>query len=133
MKNYKTFAICFACAAALAFSAGSARAQDAATTAATVAAPIIIKKIASVVAPKHYPPRSWLKAEVVRADGYTITVREQANELMIHTFTFSPEIKDKMQATLDAGGYQYGDKVKILYQPGQTVALRVFGKPSKPL
>ena len=38
-----------------------------------------------------------------------------------------------MQAVLDKGGFQYGDKVNILFQPGQTVALRIHGKPSKPL
>jgi hypothetical protein len=38
-----------------------------------------------------------------------------------------------MQAILDHGGFQYGDKVGILYMPGQTVALRIAGKPSKPL
>jgi hypothetical protein len=38
-----------------------------------------------------------------------------------------------MQAMLDKGGFQYGDKVSILYMPGQTVALRIVGKPSKPL
>jgi hypothetical protein len=38
-----------------------------------------------------------------------------------------------MQKILDAGGYQYGDKVEILYTPGSTVALRIQGKPSKPI
>ena len=38
-----------------------------------------------------------------------------------------------MQKLMDQGGYQYGDKVRILYQQGQTVALRVRGKPSKAL
>ncbi len=132
MKNYRILAACVALAIVLAVLASPARAQDAATAAA-VTAPIIVKKIGNAVLPKHNPQGNWLKAEVVRADAYTITVREQANELMIHTFTFGPEIKDKMQATLDKGGYQYGDKVKILFQPGQTVALRIYGKPSKPI
>jgi len=52
---------------------------------------------------------------------------------MIHTFTFSPDLKDKMQAIVDKGGYQYGDRVKILHQAGQSVALKISGKPSKPL
>ncbi len=38
-----------------------------------------------------------------------------------------------MQKIFDAGGYQYGDKVAILYKPGSTVALRIAGKPSKPI
>ncbi|HWF38180.1 MAG TPA: hypothetical protein VG322_06655 [Candidatus Acidoferrales bacterium] len=76
---------------------------------------------------------SWLKGEVVRADANSIIVREQANGMMIHTFTYSPEVHAQMQKLLDQGGYQYGDKVQILYQQGQTVALRVRGKPSKAL
>ena len=31
----------------------------------------------------------------------------------------------------DNGGYKYGDKVKIRYQQGQTVALKIHGRPSK--
>jgi hypothetical protein len=130
MKNYKIFAASCVLAAGLAISAGPARAQ---VGEAVVAAPIITKVI-STVAPKGTPKgTSWLKAEVIYAGANSIVVREQANELMIHSFTFAPELKDKMQATLDKGGYQYGDKVNILYQPGQTVALRIHGKPSKPL
>ncbi len=76
---------------------------------------------------------SWLKAEVVRADANSMVVREQANGMMIHTFTYTPEVQAQMEKLLDQGGYQYGDKVRILYQQGQTVALRVRGKPSKAL
>jgi|SRR5579863_1759364 len=130
MKNYKIFAIAIACAAGLAVSAGPARAQDPATTAAVITAPIVI----NAVTPKPRPQGTvWLKGEVVHADGYTIVVRERANEMAVHTFTFAPAIQTKMQAVLDKGGYQYGDKVSILYTTGQTVALRVHGKPSKPL
>jgi hypothetical protein len=74
---------------------------------------------------------NWLKAEVIHADSTTMVVREQGNSRMIHTFTFAPEIKDRMQAIYNAGGYQYGDKVRILYNPGETVARRIQGRPSK--
>lgn len=130
MKNYKIFAASCVLAAGLAISGGPARAQVAETV---VAAPIITK-VVSTITPKGTPKgTSWLKAEVIYAGANTIVVREQGNELMIHSFTFGPEIKDKMQTVLDKGGFQYGDKVNILYQPGQTVALRIHGKPSKPL
>lgn len=86
----------------------------------------------STVVKQDNPKRIWLRAEVIHADAITIIVREQANERMIHTFTYAPAIKDAMQKVLDAGGYQSGDKVKILYVPGQTVALKVHGKFSKP-
>lgn len=76
---------------------------------------------------------SWLKGEVIHADANSIIVREQGNGMMIHTFTYTPDLQPRMQQILDQGGYQYGDKVQILYQSGQTVALRVRGKPSKAL
>jgi hypothetical protein len=130
MMKYRIFAILIAPAAALAISASPARAQAPAAVAA--AAPIISEIISSVSA-KPKPQGNWLKAEVIHADSNTIIVREQANGMMIHTFNFAPELKDKMQAILDHGGFQYGDKVSILFQPGQTVALKIHGKPSKPL
>ncbi len=130
MKSYKIFVASCVLAAGLAISAAAAQAQ---VVESVVAAPIVTK-IVRTITPKGAPPgTNWLKAEVIYAGANAIVVREQANGLMIHSFTFGPELKDKMQAVLDKGGYQYGDKVNILYQPGQTVALRIHGKPSKPL
>jgi hypothetical protein len=74
---------------------------------------------------------SWLKGEVIRADANSIIVREQSNGMMIHTFTYTPAVQAWMEKLIDQGGYQYGDKVQILRQQGQTIALRVRGKPSK--
>ncbi len=117
-------------AAGLAISAGTVRAQVAE---GLVAAPIVVRTI-SKIKPKGTPAgMTWMKAEVIVANTNTIVVREQGNEMTIHTFNFSPELRDKMQAILDKGGYQYGDKVNILYPLGQTVAVRIHGKPSKPL
>ena len=130
MKNYRIFAALCMLAAGLAISAGAAQAQVAESV---LAAPIITKVIRTIT-PKGAPAgTSWLKAEVIFASANAIVVREQGNELAIHSFSFAPELKDKMQAILDKGGYQYGDKVNILYQSGQTVALRIHGKPSKPI
>ena len=130
MKNYRIFAASCVLAAGLVISAGAAQAQVVETM---VAAPIVTKVIKTIT-PKGAPAgTSWLKAEVIFASANSIVVREQANGLVIHSFSFAPELKDKMQAVLDKGGYQYGDKVDILYQPGQTVALRIHGKPSKPI
>ncbi len=136
MKNYKILGISLALAMALTLSASPARAQvpqAVETAAATVVEPIVTKIINAVI-PEPTPKGSnWLKAEVIHADAQTIIVREQKNGMMIHTFNFSPEMKDRMQAILDSGGFQYGDKVGILFMPGQTIALRIHGKPSKPL
>lgn len=73
------------------------------------------------------------KGEVMNATPAAITVRSQENQRVIRTFTYSPGVRGKMQQLLDRGGYQYGDKVEIRYEPGSDVALRIKGKPSKPL
>ncbi len=117
MKSYRIFAA--AALAAMAVAAAPARAQLSTST------PIVVKQ--------DRPKPVWLKAEVVHADAHSMIVREQANSLAVHTFTYSPKIQGAMQQLTDQGGYQYGDKVKIFYQPGDTVALKVAGKPSKPL
>ena len=74
----------------------------------------------------------WLKATVIHADANSIMVQDEANSLMVHTFNYAPALRDKMQRISDAGGYQYGDKVFILYHAGDTTALDVRGRPSKP-
>lgn len=132
MKNCRIIASSLALAAMLAMSSTPARAQ--AAEVAKIAVPIVVK-IINAVAEKGSKPKdsNWLKAEVVHVDSNSIIVREQQNEMAIHTFNFSPEMRDRMQAILDQGGFQYGDKISILYMPGQTVALRIHGKPSKPL
>jgi len=132
MKSPKIFAcpgLIPACLlAALAIFSGPARAQ----VSPTVIAPVVVKVLNSGSG-KSAQQGNWLKAEVVHIDINSIVVREQANGMMIHTFSYSVELRNAMQKFLDSGGYQYGDKVKILYQPGKNVALRVLGKPSKPL
>jgi hypothetical protein len=55
---------------------------------------------------------------------------DHLNEL--RTFTFSPQLKPKMQRILDAGGYQHGDKVVVTSLAGSKVALDVRGRHSKP-
>ncbi|MFY9689027.1 MAG: hypothetical protein WA369_17440 [Candidatus Acidiferrales bacterium] len=72
----------------------------------------------------------WLKATIVHADGHSMVVREQANPLALHTFTYSDGLQSAMRLIGQAGGYQYGDKVRIQYKQGGTVALRIKGKPS---
>jgi hypothetical protein len=137
MKNYKISIGLLAVVGALVISASPAHAQVAETAAASAAADVvgpIISKVVSTVAPKKHVHDGWLKADVVRADANTIIVSERDNERMIHTFSYGPEIKDKMQAIADKGGYQYGDKVSILVSPDNTtIALKIFGKPSKSL
>jgi hypothetical protein len=132
MKSYRIALAAGICAAALGLSTAPAQAQAEAVGTA-IAAPIVVRTI-DALKPKPKPPGSeWLKARVIHADAQSITVREQDNGMIIHTFTLTPPLKDQMQAKVDKGGYQYGDKVKILHQHGQTVALKISGKPSKPI
>jgi hypothetical protein len=135
MKSYKIFIIVAALVGALGVSAGSARAQGVATPVETVA-PIVVGPVIAAVTKPHHVNGNWLRAEVVHFDSNSIVVREQGNDMAIHTFTYTPELQGKMQALAGRGGYQYGDRVKILLestQTGQLVALKIHGKPSKPL
>lgn len=131
MTKYSIFAGLIAPAAALAIFASPVRAQG--PVAAAAAAAPIVSDVISTIAAKPKPKGEWLKAEVIHADSNSILVREEANERVIHTFTFAPPLKDKMGAMADKGGYQYGDKIKIRYMPGETQALEIKGKPSKPI
>ncbi|MDE3171258.1 MAG: hypothetical protein KGL75_14040 [Acidobacteriota bacterium] len=132
MKTFKIAGVAVALAAGLAIPSGAARAQAvAAAEAASVAAAPIVRAV-HAVARKPRQGGDWLKADVIHFDSHSIIVREAANERMIHTFSYASVLQPKMQALEDKGGYRYGDQVKILYQPGQTVALAIHGKPSKP-
>ncbi len=71
--------------------------------------------------------------EVVHMLYNSIQVRTPGYENQLYTFTYSDHIRDKMQKLFDKGGYQYGDKVEIWYRQGTTIALKIKGKPSKPL
>jgi hypothetical protein len=73
------------------------------------------------------------KGEVLSMTSVQIIVRSQANERIIQTFTFTPELREKMQQIIDQGGYQHGDRVEIHHVPGSNVAIKIKGKPSRPL
>lgn len=132
MKTSRIFAAGFALAAALAIPAGATYAQAAAAAAAASVIEAPVARVVHAVLPKSTPAGdSWLKASVIHFDSRLIVVSEVGNERMIHTFTYASALQPKMQTLEDKGGYQYGDQVKILYQPGQKVALEIHGKPSK--
>lgn len=114
--------------ATVAMAAGPISAQ---TSATKVSAPIVVHNI-TPPQPKKARSGTWMDAEILHADSNSMVVSEQGNERMIHTFTYAPAVKGKMQAIINSGGYQYGDKIKIKYTPGTTIALKIHGKPSKP-
>ncbi len=68
---------------------------------------------------------------VMHANIAQITVRAKGNDLSLETFTLSQVAATKMQTIVDKGGYQYGDKVTVYYDPTTKQALKVKGKPSK--
>jgi hypothetical protein len=93
---------------------------------ADTAVPIIV----NAVKPK---PTGLSKFEgfVMHANIAQITVRAKGNDMAIQTFALSEEAAAKMQAIVDKGGYQYGDRVTILYDPASLKAIKLKGKPSK--
>ncbi|HWG59373.1 MAG TPA: hypothetical protein VN661_10040 [Candidatus Acidoferrales bacterium] len=123
MKSFSIFAAVLAGVAIMA-AAPAARGQ------AVRPAPIL-DRAHPVHVPSQAVSSSWLRAEVIHADGEVLIVREQGNGLMVHTFSYAPALKIRMQQIEDAGGYHYGDKIKVLWQPGGTVAYKIKGKPSK--
>ena len=92
------------------------------------AVPIIV----SAVKPK---PSGLTKFEgfVMHANTAQITVRAKGNDLAIRTFALSETAAAKMQQIVDRGGYQYGDKVTVLFDPASEKAIKIKGKPSRPL
>ena len=118
MKSYRNLGFLVALALAAMISGAPVAAQTA------VSSPIVVQQTS--------PKPIWLKAEVIHFDSNIIMVREVNDERMIHTFTYAASAQSQVQKALNAGGYQYGDKVKIRYKQGQTVALAIHGKWSKP-
>src|SRR5262245_22221288 len=97
-----------------------------AAAAVDTAVPIIVKTIKP-----HKDPHPKFEGTVVNATIAQITVRAKGNDMAIQTFPLSQDASTKMLAIIDKGGYQYGDKVTVFYDPDSKKALRVKGKPSK--
>src|ERR1035437_6535625 len=115
--------------ALLLLAAGAAWAAAVPARAQVTAAPTIKAK------PLHTAEAKPTKTrfEVIHMMQTAIQVRSLVNEREIHTFVYSDPIRGQMQKLFDQGGYQYGDKIEIRYQPSTEVALKIKGKPSKPL
>src|SRR5579884_2465440 len=97
--------------------------------AADVAAPIVAK----AVKPRQKSGVAKFEGFVMNANRAQITVRAKGNDLAIQTFALSGPVADKMQQIIDKGGYQYGDKVTIFYDPATQQAVKIKGKPSRPI
>ena len=70
---------------------------------------------------------------VFAGGGTALVIHAKGDDMTIHTFSLAPAASTKMQQTIDKGGYQYGDKVSVMYDPGSMQAVKVKGKASRPL
>jgi len=135
MKLLKLIAVPVIAALVLATGLSSpARAQGPVPVIAPILVDTAVPIIISAVKPTPKPDG------LVRFDGFVmhaniaqITVRAKGNDLAVRTFPLSQAAAAKMQQIVDKGGYQYGDKVTVLYDPTSQQALKIKGKPSKAL
>jgi hypothetical protein len=132
MKLFRKFAVLSLPAMALAaLWCSPAAAQDPA-----IVTPIIVDTAVPIIVNAVKPkPTGLAKFDgyVMNANTAQITVRAKGNDMAIQTFTLSQEASTKMQQTIDKGGFQYGDKVSVMYDPTSKKAVRVKGKPSRAL
>src|SRR5580693_5294820 len=111
-----------------------AKAQTPATVVPVVvdtAVPIIVNTVNAVKAKSRPAGTGKFEGYVMQANIAQITVRAKGNDMSIQTFALSPEAATKMQGIVDKGGYQYGDKVTLLYDPASLQVIKLKGKPSK--
>jgi|SRR5580698_3402418 hypothetical protein len=97
------------------------------------AVPIIVSAVDAL---KPNPKATGLgkfEGYVMHANIAQITVRAKGNDMALQTFPLSQQASSRMQSIVDKGGYQYGDKVTIYYDQTSLKALKVKGKPSKPI
>jgi hypothetical protein len=100
--------------------------------------PIIVDTAVPIIVNAVKPnkqPSGTVKFEgfVLNANIAQITARAKGNDLAILTFPLSDAAAAKMQQIVDKGGYQYGDKVTIYYDAATMKAIKITGKPSRPV
>ena len=100
---------------------------------ASVAVPVIETAVPIIVGTlkPHRPQPPIFEGTVINATVAQITVRAKGNDMAIQTFPLAPDASAKMLQIIDKGGYQYGDKVTVFFDPDSKKALKVKGKPSK--
>jgi hypothetical protein len=101
-----------------------------------VVKPIIIDTavpiIVNTIKPKpKYVGLGKFEGYVMHANIAQITVRAKGNDMSLETFALSEKASTEMQMIVDKGGYQYGDRVTVYYDPTSKQALKIKGKPSK--
>ncbi len=94
------------------------------------AAPIIINAI------KPQPKATGLvkfEGSYLSGNNAQITLRAAGNDQAIQTFPLTADSSAKMQAIIDRGGYQYGDRITVYYNPQNLQVVKFKGKPSPSL
>jgi hypothetical protein len=131
MKFVAQFAV-LRCALAAGFAFSAVAAANAQVPAA-VAVPVIETAVPIVVATikPNRPQFPKFEGTVINATVAQITVRAKGNDMAIQTFPLAPDASAKMLQIIDKGGYQYGDKVTVFFDPESKKALKVKGRPSK--
>ncbi len=114
------------------FGSPRASAQDPILTPILVdtAVPIIINAIKPTPKPTGL---AKFQGFVMNANGAQVTVRAKGDDMAIRTFSLSQPAATKMQQVIQNGGYQYGDKITVYYDPQSQQAIKFKGKPSRPL
>jgi hypothetical protein len=112
-------------------SCSTASAQDPAVVVPVVetAVPIVV----NTIKPKKVDGLAKFEGTVTNATTAQITVKAKCDDMAIRTFALGPAASTKMQQTIDKGGYQYGDKVTVMYDPSSLQAVKIKGKASKSL
>ena len=103
---------------------------------APVVVPIVVDTAVPIIIGAVKPKPTGLdkfEGFVMHANNAQITVRAKGNDMAIRTFPLSEAASAKMQKIVDKGGYQYGDKVTVFYEPATSKAIKFKGKPSKPI
>ena len=99
--------------------------------------PVVVGTAAAIavqtIKPKKQSPYPKFEGTVMNSNSVLITVRGKENELAVRTFPLSEVAAAKMQKLIDKGGYQYGDKVTVYYDPATNKAIKIKGKASKPI
>jgi hypothetical protein len=119
---------------ALLFAAGPGSAPAAAQV--PVVTPIVVDTAVPIIVKAVTPKKSGLEkfeGYVMNSNVAQITLRAKGNDMAIRTFSLSQAAAEKMQKIVDKGGYQYGDKVTVYYDPTSKQAMKFKGKASKPL
>ena len=103
-----------------------------------VLTPIIASEVTPIVVKAVTPkPKATglqkFQGYIVNANTAQVTVRDKGNEMILQTFPLCQPVAAQMQKIIDKGGYQYGDKITVYFDPQTHTAMRIKGKPSRPL